>query len=42
MSSRKTLKDFLNNVKGIPQNSISYGIESHGGDFKEGDDLGDD
>ena len=40
MSTRKTLKDFLNNVKGISQDSITYNIDSNGGEVKEGDDLG--
>ncbi len=40
MSTRKTLKDFLNNVKGLSQTSISYSIESNGGEIKEGDDIG--
>jgi hypothetical protein len=40
MSTRKTLKDFLNNIKGIPQDSLTFGIDSNEALINEGDDLG--
>jgi hypothetical protein len=40
MTTRKTLKDFLTNVKGIPQDKIGFNINSNGSLIEEGNDLG--
>ena len=40
MTTRKTLKDFLQNVKGIPGDQISFALNNGESELKEGDDLG--
>ena len=40
MTTRQTLKDFLNNFVGAQQDSISYNLKTEDGIIKQGDDLG--